>query len=319
MILRPRSLYAIALIMNAATGVLVVAVPLLAIRFGATPFQLGLLGSLGAFAYTIVCPFSGRYSDAAGSASAPHKGGGRRRVILMSCALLIVVDLFIFFVSRLRDVFILTVCGSFCAGFFWAPLQAWLAEIGGGLHLLRRLGRFNLSWSLGIMVGPVIGGCLYSLDYRFPWCYAVATNVFILAILFAARDVMRKGGGEQRPEPRGARHGGMRGYLTLARWANFVCWFSLASVQSLYPKLAIVQGFSPQLIGYLLFLVGVAQSAFFVLLSLSPFWHYRYLPLVAVHGLAAVGIFAIYKISSVPLLSAAFPLLGLALALSYYS
>ena len=56
MIPRPQLLYAYALIMNSATGVLVVALPLLGIRFGANPLQLGVLGSAGALAYALACP-----------------------------------------------------------------------------------------------------------------------------------------------------------------------------------------------------------------------------------------------------------------------
>lgn len=319
MILRPRSLYAIALIMNSATGAMVVAIPLLAIRFGATAFELGLLGSLGALVYTLACLFAGRCSDRPVGASHGYTGSGRRRFILLSCGLLVLVDLCIFFVGSLRDIFILTVCGCFCAAFFWPPLQAWLAEIGGRSPLSKRLGRFNLFWSLGIMVGPIIGGYLYALDYRYPWCYGVAANSFVVVLLLAGRAGVggfKEGEIVERPERRNRK---ARPFISLALWANFVCWFSLANVQSLYPKLAVERSFSPQLIGYLLFLVGVSQSIFFVILSINQFWHYRYLPLIVVHALAAAGMLMVFGCSSVVMLSVAFPLLGLSLALSYYS
>lgn len=313
--LRPRILYAFAFIMNSATGVLVIGLPLLGIRFGATPLQLGVLGAAGAFIYTLACPFGGRFSDRRGGGTE-----GRRGMLIICCALLVAVDSFIFLVSGIRDLFILAVCGSFCAAFFWPPLQAWLAEVGERESLAERLGLFNLSWSLGIMVGPMIGGFLFAIHYRLPWCYAMATNSFLVLLLLLSRG--------QAPAPasafipaheEAARRGSAAEFLSLALWANFACWFSLSNVQSIYPKLAQERGLSPELIGCLLFMVGAAQSVFFIVLRSTRAWHFRYGPLVAVHGIAAAGMLVIFTTRSVPLLAVAFSMVGIGLGLSYYS
>jgi MFS family permease len=312
-ILRPVLLYAVALLMNSSTGVMVVATPLLAIRFGANPLELGLLGSLGALVYTLTCPFSGRYSDGFGGSA------GRRRSILLACCLLILTDVCIFFVGNLRDIFILAVCGCFSTAFFWPPLQAWLAEVGYDRGLSQRLGSFNLSWSLGIMIGPVIGGYLFGLDYRYPWCYGVSLNILIVTLLLCTNVRVERpvdpGDGTKRVPTDGA----PAGFWGISLWANFVCWFSLANVQSIYPKLASMRGFSPELIGYLLFLIGALETVTFFMLRRSSFWHYRYLPLAFVHGAAACGMLLIFGSKSISVLSCAFPLLGLGLGLSYYS
>ncbi len=316
--LRPRILYSFAFIMNSATGVLVVGLPLLGIRFGASPLHLGLLGSAGAFVYALSCPFGGRLSDRSG-----RWGSGRRGSLIASCSLLVLVDCFIFFVSGLRDVFIIAVCGSFCTAFFWPPLQAWLAEIGGRERLAERLGFFNLSWSLGIMVGPLIGGFLFAADYRLPWCYSIATNSFLVLLLVLSRGAESAGRGVAAAQATGGAESrvpaGAAEFLPLGLWANFVSWFCLANVQSLYPKLASSRGFSPQLIGCLLFMVGAAQSLFFLVLRSTRAWHFRYGPLVAVHAVAAGGMLVIFWVSAVPPLAVAFALVGLGLGLSYYS
>ena len=306
--------------MNSATGVLVIALPLLAIRYGANPLELGLLGSVSAMAYTFACPFAGWHSERIERDAALLPAEAKRRSVMLSCGLLIAVDSCIFLISGLRDVFILAVSGSLSAAFFWPPLQAWLVDIGERASLSERLGMFNLSWSTGIMMGPMIGGVLYSINYHYPWCYAIATNTLMLAALLLARDGRR-----------GDVHGAVNAcddeeyledpglFLPLALWANFVCWFALSNVQSLYPKVAVMNGFSPQLIGCLLFLVWVAQSGFFIVLRLTRVWHYRFGPLAIVHCAAALGMLLIFWSASAPLLSIAFPLLGVALGLSYYS
>jgi MFS family permease len=313
--LRPRILYAFAFIMNSATGVLVVAFPLLGIRFCASPLQLGILGAAGAFVYTLACPFGGGLSDRVRA-----RAGGRRGSLIFCCALLVAVDSFIFAVSGLRDLFIIAICGYFFSAFFWPPLQAWLSEVGGRERLAERLGLFNLAWSLGIMVGPMIGGFLFAVDYRLPWCYAMLTNSSLVLLLL----LLRKQTSAAAPPPpppadEAARRNNAAEFLSLVLWANFASFFCLSNVQSLYPKLASVRDLSPQLIGCLLFMVGAAQSAFFIVLRATRAWHFRYGPLVAVHGLAAAGMLIIFQTVSVPLLAFAFSLIGIALGLSYYS
>jgi MFS family permease len=312
--LRPRILYAFAFIMNSATGVLVVALPLLGIRFGASALQLGILGAAGAFVYTLACPFGGRFSDLERG-----RAGGRRVSLIFCCALLVVVDSFIFIVSGLRDLFIIAVCGYFCAAFFWPPLQAWLSEVGGREGLAERLGLFNLAWSLGIMVGPMIGGFLFAVDYRLPWCYAITTNSSLVLLLLLLRRRAPAAAPPPPPPGEAARRGNAAEFLSLVLWANFASFFCLSNVQSLYPKLASVRDLSPQLIGCLLFMVGAAQSVFFIVLRATRSWHFRYGPLVAVHGLAAAGMLIIFQTASVPLLAFSFSLIGIALGLSYYS
>ncbi|MCX6338291.1 MAG: MFS transporter [Candidatus Aureabacteria bacterium] len=315
MIPRPQLLYAYALIMNSATGVLVVALPLLGIRFGANPLQLGVLGSAGALAYALACPFVGRLSDRGGGGPV-----GRRRSLMLSCGLLVVVDAAIFLVSGMGALFAIAIAGSFSTAFFWPPLQAWLSEVGERDRLPERLGLFNLSWSLGIMVGPMIGGFLFAVDYRLPWCYSIGTNSLLLTLLLVVRQPAA-GEADGAPGPSGGVtcRGDAAEFLPLALWANFACWFCLANIQSLYPKLAVARGFSPQLIGCLLFLVGMAQSAFFIVLRATRAWHFRYGPMVAVHGAAAAGMMVVFYARSVPILSLAFPLIGIGLGLSYYS
>lgn len=315
--LRPRILYAFAFIMNSATGVLVVGLPLLGIKFGATALQLGLIGSAGAFVYALSVPFGGRLSDRPGGGTS-----GRRGSLIASCTLLVMVDASIFLVSCLRDVFIIAICGSFCTAFFWPPLQAWLAEVGTRERLAERLGLFNLSWSLGVMIGPMIGGFLYAADYRLPWCYSIGTNAFLVLLLLLSRGQPPPAAAAPAPPPAhedASRLGNAAEFLSLGLWANFICWFCLANVQSLYPKLAVTRGLSPQLIGCLLFMVGLAQSVFFIVLRATRAWHFRYGPLVVVHAIAAAGMLIIFGVRSGPLLAVSFSMVGIGLGLSYYS
>jgi len=318
-ILRPRFLYAYAFIMNSTTGVMVVSIPLLAIRFGAGPLMLGLLGSVGSLVYTLACPFAGRISDAHVLPDTLRPVNGRRRSIMLSCALLICVDLCILFAAGIRDLLIMAACGSLCSAFFWPPLQAWLTEAPGEDSLSDRLGIFNLSWSLGIMIGPMIGGCLFAADYRFPWFYGVAAASCMLVSLFALRISPPRSGDVPSTQEMATPHRRHGIFLPLSLWANFVCWFCLANVQSLYPKYAVSVGFSPQIIGSFLFLIGAAQSLCFIVLRSRPAWQFRYGPLILAHAAAGGGILALSRVVSLPLIAASLPPLGCALGLSYYS
>jgi DHA1 family tetracycline resistance protein-like MFS transporter len=313
---RLKLLYLFALVMNSSVGVLAVGLPLLAIRFGATPLQLGLLGSAGPFVYAVTCMFSGRLSDYS-------EGGwwGRRQSLIGCCTLAVAVNSFIFFVSGIGALCLISCAGFFCTAFFWPPLQAWLADVGVREKLPESLGVFNLSWSIGMTMGLMMGGFLFAMDYRLPWCYVICANALLLLLLLFGRTTSTSAPKNRTSSAvEAACNGNNVGkFLSLALCANFVCWFCLANVQSLYPKLAVSRGFSPQLIGFLMFLIGLVQALFFVMLRATRRWHFRFGPLVAVHLTAAAGMTIVFAGRSVPLLVIAFAMIGGGLGISYYS
>ena len=149
--------------MDMSLGVVFLATPLLANSLGATIVQMGLLGSIGGAFYAFTCPFAGRLSDRF----------RRKRVVLASILICATVYIFMARVQNLAQLFVLATIGSAGASLFWPSVQAWIAEGKDRPTLIRSLGRFNIGWSFGLLLGPLAGGKLYAWNERLPFYFAV--------------------------------------------------------------------------------------------------------------------------------------------------
>ena len=113
----PRRLIGSAFLMDFAVGVAGLGVTELGILLGASPFVLGLMGTVGGTAYTIGCLCSGRLSDRY----------GRRRSVLAGCLVVISSWLVVSHSQTPWQIICLIPFGSLGMAMFWPPLQAWLA------------------------------------------------------------------------------------------------------------------------------------------------------------------------------------------------
>ena len=169
-------LYVVAFLMDGSMSGVLLCAPLLAVSFGARYDDLGMLGALGFLAYSLSCLVSGRLSE---------RVGYQRSMAFAAPAACISVAL-ICYASRLGHVYILYGTTWLFLSGFWPPFQAWLGEGKSRGDLLRSLGRFNMSWSSGVLVGPVVGGALYAVGTAWPFAVcaglacAISLSLFIL-------------------------------------------------------------------------------------------------------------------------------------------
>jgi MFS family permease len=78
----------------------------------------------------------------------------------------------------------MTVIAVMAQSTFWPMMQSWL---GGERNIharARRMGYYNLSWSLGLATGPLFAGPLYDYDYRLAFVMVLVT-AWIAALLVA--------------------------------------------------------------------------------------------------------------------------------------
>ncbi|GAG02655.1 unnamed protein product [marine sediment metagenome] len=47
---------------------------------------------------------------------------------------------------------------------FWPILEAWIAEKESKRTLIQKMALFNISWSTGLAIGPLIGGILFGMN-----------------------------------------------------------------------------------------------------------------------------------------------------------
>lgn len=302
--------YVAALLMDICAGIVFLGVPLLAHRLGASVVQLGYIGTIGGISYAVVCPFAGRLGDRI----------GRKYTILVGNGLFGAAYLLMGQVHRLGLLFVLVPFGGAGAALFWPSIQAWVSEGKDRETLMHSLRGFNVAWSIGLIVGPVIGGLLYEVDPYMPF-YAGVGLVSMLAVLtlFASP---REG---QRPDPyavmevRPEQVSRDRVFLHMAWVANFVAWFIAGMVRNIFPKLAVELGIPPGVLGRLIGLVAMAQMVGFLWIHRSDRWPYRIVPLMAFQCLAVVGSMMVYLFSSTYLFGIAFALIGLSMAMTYSS
>lgn len=270
-------LYLISFLLDASFGAAALCIPLLAMRLGGTYDDLGAIGAVGASLYCVGAIILGRLSD---------RIGYRRSLI--AAALVSSFCVFSYPAStRIIHLICLVGLARFALSGFWPPLQAWLGRDKDRRGLLRTLGGFNVSWSLGVMVGPVIGGRLYAIDRAWPFTLAAAGAglIFVLLLLVRVRETpAAMHDNEAAPRPSAGP------FLRIAWTANFATFFATGAVRSLFPKLASDLGILPTPLGQLMALIGVAQLAAFFIVSRTERWQFRLAPLVIAQCLGIAGL-----------------------------
>ena len=238
-------------------------IPLLAIQLGADYKDLGLIGAAGSLSYCLSCYFLGHFSD---------RIGYRRTVIGGTIALFIIILMFPL-MNGVGGLISLSAMLGLATSHCWPPMQAWLGEGKGHRTLRFSIAVYNVSWSLGILAGPVLGGQLFTVNAILPF-YASAGFVG-LAVLIVLTTGNRKS--HSAPEdPRPPQTEPAFSYILPIAWlANFAAFFSHSSVRQLFPKLATDLDISPVSLGNLMALIGVSQAVAFVALAVISGWQSR--------------------------------------------
>ena len=271
-------LYVITFVMDGCFALVGICVPLLAMRLGATYDDLGAINAISALAYSLSCLVASRLADRVGYRS------------FMTGSSLVVALAFVFYlaVTRIWQMFILAGLSGAAIGGFWPSLQAWLGEGKDRRELLRSVGRFSVAWSLGFLIGPAVGGTLYTVDPArvFGLGGALVGLVFLAISLVQVREGGSAGGRTEGSTTLAS----SRRFLPIAWTANFATFFTAGIVRSLFPKLATDLGIAPGTLGRLMALIGLAQVIAFLLITRTDRWQFRLTPLIAVQLLAVAGL-----------------------------
>ncbi|MGI5816721.1 MAG: MFS transporter [Armatimonadota bacterium] len=307
-----------ALVIDLAVAVIGLGVQLLGNHLGASPSMLGWLGTVGALAYTIGCVFTGTLSDRF----------GRRLLTSASCVMCGLAWLAMTqAASPLQLLAILPFSGA-AISMFWPPVQAWLSEItvGGRERLNRNIGGFNIAWTIGLMVGPVVAGVAWEYGQpvfgpTLPFLIAAGCAASMLILLQAIpRSV--PGGGEAAPEDADAvkPHAKVATrFLHLAWIANFASWFGRGLNIVVFTELGTRTGFSASTIGTTISMFLAGQLLMFLYLRNRSGWQYRLWPL-AVSLLVSAGAWVLAWFAQSPwVFGLAFAIAGMGSGVTYVS
>ncbi|MBI1925495.1 MFS transporter [Candidatus Poribacteria bacterium] len=297
---------------------------------------LGTLIAISTAFFVILAVPCGRVSDRV----------GRARVLCAACLLLASVSFILPFCRRKFYLLIAFPCVGISQALFWPAYEAWLAEREGGGNLITRLMIFNLFWSIGIMIGPVISSYLYrGSNPIIPFYLAGVFSLFNWAtIYFQSKSHQEVQNSPVKSPLPPFEKGGLRGdltpvptfdqpllpkpspqsqdaYLQIARVANFASWFSLGVLRQLAPKLTLEMGIPTKLFGNLMLTLGGLQTVMSLWLGTarSARWHYQLPPLIGVQLLSAAGFIGIRFLNQPILWAPAFGLIGACAAVTYFS
>jgi len=302
--------YIASFIADIALGIVFLAIPLFAIkRFDASFLQLGYIGGFGALTYFLSVLLCGRLVDKI----------SRKKVLISACILYMVIYMSIPFVSSIRQIIYLHMVGSVAMAMFWPSIQSWIALGLDRTSLIRALSNFNVAWCAGLMVGTIAGGFLFEIGSTLPF-FIGPILMGSIALLLRRQplilEVRGRGYADQTPDDLSP---DCKKFLYIAWIANFVSWFIVGLNRHIFPRIATMIGFSPRLIGLIIFLMVSAQMVVFIMLGRSKKWHYRLGPIIALQAIASWALIMAIMTDSPYIFGFAFILMGASGGITYFS
>ncbi|MBD3237616.1 MAG: MFS transporter [Candidatus Eisenbacteria bacterium] len=299
-----------------------VAIPYKAIALGAGALYLGILPAIFSSTYIATTLISGRLSDRY----------SRIRLSRFGAWLFFAGCLIAMQAGTLLTLAILLPIIAVGIGFFWAPVQAALADEADLGALDRNVGFFNICWSVGKALGFLLGGSLYAFFGDRPsFLVAAGMMACVALILPAARPAPRFAPAEpdevasSSAKRRGELPPSLVSVVTLRRFL-YVAWiansigFGIGStLNAHYPKFLLDVGLRSGSFGLILSAVFGVQTVSFLVLRRVGGWKFRRGPVLLVQAALAVSVGVLPWLRSLPLILLATIPIGVALGFAYHA
>ncbi|MGD0805255.1 MAG: MFS transporter [Candidatus Bathyarchaeia archaeon] len=143
-----RLFYISVFLVATAIGTPMMLAPVQAEGLGATLLDIGIMGTAAAVVYTAMTLIAGALLDRF----------EKVRLFLVFNIFTAACLVYLALATDFRQVFIGRVLLGFAGGAFWAAAGALTADMAPPELLSHAIGRYNLSWILGFVLGPFLGG-----------------------------------------------------------------------------------------------------------------------------------------------------------------
>ncbi|HUW84120.1 MAG TPA: MFS transporter [Phycisphaerae bacterium] len=246
----------------------ITALPLLGLNIEDRPDLVGLIGAAGTATYALACwllrPVLNRVNPRLSTVAST----------LTQAALVAAMSQ----TGSLYTLMALAAAAGLAMCFFWPPLMGWISADVEGRALNRRLGRFNLMWSTGLLAGPFPSAALFELANWLP--FAVAAGVLILVALLlltlAPAPATRRSDTETK---QGAPVVPTDAKLVAFRYASWIGLFFGYAVTGMFrfqlPALFRHLQIRDAIFGAVMTVLTGAMALGFILLGRTEIWHYR--------------------------------------------
>jgi len=289
-----RLVYLAALLMDLAFGVFLFVGPVVALRLTGEPGLQAVLGLLLLVARVFFNALFGRLSDWL----------GRKNLLLVSAALMMAVFVGLGRVPNLPALYAVSFLVGVANSLYWPVIEAWVGEEVTGGDLVRDIGSYNVAFSTGLALGPLVsallqrwltgpaaGGSLLG-PILFGLVLSAVTFGFILARPALTQEQVAELRRRRPPLPQTA----LSRRFLLAGWlANFVAWCGVGVVRFLLQALVVGElGLGERTLGLLQAVFYGSWVVGFVGWRCWRGWPYRRGPLLLAQVLAAAGLVTIW-------------------------
>jgi MFS family permease len=220
----------------------------------------------------------------------------------------------------------------------WPALHSWLGAEPDTKKRTKRMGAFNISWSFGLAVGPLLGGTLYDIDYRLPFIGVFVMSVAAALLLYGIPSE-RPHVPEPETPPVAARERAILERLIAAAWlANALGWALVAVTRMIFPKrmddlvtnnaLRLFFEADPapwlteraaSLYGVLAFVLSFASCAMYFLLGRTHWWHGRFGLMVTLQLASGAALWALGHTHSFIVMTLCFGVIGVNCGLCFFA
>jgi DHA1 family quinolone resistance protein-like MFS transporter len=211
----------------------------------------------------------------------------------------------------------------------WPALHSWLGAEPNPARRTRLMGAFSISWSMGLAVGPLIGGYLYVVDHRLPvvGVFVMSAGAAWLLYRLPAETVHEVN--DDTPVL------SMQERLRLERliastWvANGLGWALVIVTRMVFPKQmndlvangelrilfeeqapALLTYGAARIYGILAFVLSFTSCVMYLTLGHTSWWHGRFSLLVTVQIAAAIAVWLLGATTSVVVMALCFAVIG---------
>jgi len=238
------------------------------------------------------------------------------------------------------------VCGALSAAavmamaLVWPALHSW---VGAEPDLKRRayhMGWFNISWSFGFALSPLLAGPLYDWDYRLPFllllCLCVAAAALIKSL--PHEKVFFKAASVEMLEARRAHDRASEVHLYAAWCATFVINVLAGVTRSVFPRRidqlvnsgglrllfeeqapAFLTSGSATRYGWLAVVLSFTTAAAFMVWGRTTSWRHRFPLLLWLQAASAGAFWALGHTQSLIIMALCFLVLGAAIGVTFFA